>query len=172
MEYKYVGTIVATRGYSGEMKVSDLQFGLIDIKDNTKVRIGYSLNFSREFTLKKWRQTHKSAKVELSGIKSDKDANDLIESGIFVKENEILESKYKSDSAHKLIGYKVINFENDEFFGVIEDVMENPAHEIIIVNTGESLVPIPFVKEFIKMTDLSKKELQVKIIDGINSLGF
>lgn len=172
MEYKYVGTIVATRGYSGEMKVSDLQFGLIDIKENTKVRIGYSLNFSREFTLKKWRQTHKTAKLELAGIKNDKDAIDLIESGIFVKENEISESKYTSDSAHKLIGYKVINFENDELFGEIEDVMENPAHEIIVVNTGESLIPIPFVKEFVKMTDHAKKELQLKIIEGINSLGF
>lgn len=172
MEYKYVGTIVATRGYSGEMKVSDLQFGLIDIKENTKVRIGYSLNFSREFTLKKWRQTNKAAKVELAGIKSDKDADDLIESGIFVKENEILESKYAANSAHKLIGYKAINFENDEVFGEIEDVMENPAHEIILINTGESLIPIPFVKEFIKMTDHTKKEIQVKIIEGINSLGF
>lgn len=172
MEYKYVGTIVGTRGYNGEMKVSDLQLGLIDINDNTKIRIGYSLNFSREFTLKKWRQTHKSAKVELSGIKSDKDANDLIESGIFVKENEILESKYKTDSAHKLIGFKVINFENDELFGEIEDVMENPAHEIIIVNTGDALVPIPFVKEFIKMTDNIKKELHVKMIEGINALSF
>jgi len=172
MEYKYIGTIVATRGYNGEMKVSDLQFGLIDIKENTKIRIGYSLNFSREFILKKWRQTNKAAKVELAGIKSDKDAIDLIESGIFVKENEILESKYSTDSAHKLIGYKVVNFETDELFGEIVDVMENPAHEIIIVNTGEALVPIPYVKEFIKMTDVSKKELQVKIIEGINSLGF
>lgn len=172
MEYKYIGTIVATRGYSGEMKVSDLQLGLIDINENTKVRIGYSLNFSREFSLMKWRQTNKSAKVELADIKSDKEAKDLIESGIFVKENEILESKYTTNSAHKLIGYKVINFETDDVFGVIEDVMENPAHEIIIVNTGESLVPIPFVKEFIKMTDHAKKEINVKIIEGINSLGF
>lgn len=172
MEYKYIGTIVATRGYSGEMKVSDLQLGLIDIKDDTKVRIGYSLNFSREFTLKKWRQTHKSAKVELAGIKSDKDASDLIESGIFVREKDILESKYTANSAHKLIGYKVINFETDEYFGEIEDVMENPAHEIIVVNTGDSFIPIPFVKEFIKMTDHTKKEIQVKIIEGINSLGF
>ncbi|HRP02351.1 MAG TPA: ribosome maturation factor RimM [Candidatus Kapabacteria bacterium] len=171
MEYKYIGTIVATRGYSGEMKVSDLQLGLIDIKEDTKVKIGYSLNFSREFTLKKWRQTNKAAKVEIKGIKSDKDANDLIESGIFVLESDILESKYSTDSAHKLIGYNVINYETDELFGVVTDVLENPAHEILIINRNDSLIPIPFVKEYIKLTDNVKKEIDILIIDGIEELG-
>lgn len=172
MEYKYIGTIVSTRGFCGEMRVTDLQFGLISIEENTKVRIGYSLQFSREMTLKKWRQTNKSAKLELVEIKTEDSALDLLESGIFIEENNIQHKNNQSISTNQLIDYKVIDNETNNEVGYVEDYLELPANDVILVNIEDKSIPIPMVDEYIIKIDDRNKKIKINFINGITSLNF
>ncbi len=61
-----------------------------------------------------------------------------------------------------LIGMKVVTTEGEEL-GVVDNVVEYPAHEVIEV--GE--IMIPAVKEFIKDVDLEKEVITVQLIEGM-----
>ncbi len=170
MEYKYIGTITGTRGYSGEMRVSDLQFSMIEIKENSKIRIGYSLNFSKEVNLKKWRQTRKSAKIEIKGINDNKQAADLIESGVFIKDDDIKIKTLIGNDVHYLMGYTAIDNISKEKIGEIVDILELPANDVIVIDIGTKNIPVPYVEEFIKSTDEVNKIIFVELVDGLSNL--
>lgn len=61
-----------------------------------------------------------------------------------------------------LIGLSVFTDEG-EALGEIEDVLENPAHEILVV--GEIMIPL--VDEFVTDIDLDEERVTVKLIPGM-----
>jgi len=170
MEYKYIGTIVGTRGFKGELRVSDLQTEIINIEPDTIVRIGYSLKFSKEFKLLSWKQTNKSAKLILVGINNEQDGKELIENGIFINSNDIKINRTKSYINDKYISYLAVNYESSEPIGEVIDYLDLPANDLLIIKNNGKEIPIPFVKEFIKKVDNKNKIIKIKLIEGITSL--
>ena len=63
-----------------------------------------------------------------------------------------------------LIGFDVII--NDKLVGVINDVLDTPANEVLVLDTG---VMIPYVNAFIKNIDMEKRHVIVNDVKGLIS---
>lgn len=61
-----------------------------------------------------------------------------------------------------LIGLKVVTVEGEEI-GVVDDIEDYPAHEVVVV--GE--IRIPLIDEFIKDIDLDNEIMTVRLIYGM-----
>jgi 16S rRNA processing protein RimM len=171
MAKRYIGTILGTRGYQGEMRVGELDVDLININEGSKVNIGYSETFSRPFILTKWRQTKHSAKLELKGIDTEKKAFELIESGLFVDE-EIIE-KANDSPAFKggFVGFEVFELSNNDKIGVIIEEWDLPANNVWLVETvSGSKIPIPVIDQVVKKIIKTKKKVLIEMIDGLEDL--
>ena len=169
MGYNYIGTITNVRGYEGEMRITDLQVDLISINVGTTVKVGYSLNFSRDFTLTKWRQTRKSAKIEIKGVKSDKAALEFLEHGIFVDEKDI-SYKNQGKNNHEWINFDIYDINTGALLGKIVEIWKLPANDVFLMDTGEAIIPVPIIKDVVKKINYKLKLLRIEMIDGLTEI--
>ena len=63
-----------------------------------------------------------------------------------------------------LIGLDVFNIDTDEFLGKIKDILKNGAADIYELENGRMF---PAAPDFIKSVDLQKKEMKIKVLEGI-----
>lgn len=98
--------------------------------------------------------------VKLSGIDTMSQAEAL--------QWKILEAEGEPDMdddeflIEDLIGLKVVTEEGEEL-GVVDDIEDNPAHELVVV--GE--IRIPLIDHFVKDIDLDNEVMTVKLIYGM-----
>jgi 16S rRNA processing protein RimM len=72
---------------------------------------------------------------------------------------EMDEDEYLTED---LLGLDVYT-EEGELLGVVEEVLMNPAHDVIVVGD----IMIPGVKEFVKMIDFDENRITVHLIPGM-----
>ncbi len=164
MEKIRVGNIVNTFGIRGELKIRSLtdfpeqryapKSRLIIEKDGRDV----------EVTVKKSR-FHKNHWLLLF---EDMEDINLVEQfkdcDLFVARKErhdLTDGYYTSD----LLGMKVIS--EEKVLGVVSDVDSYPMHNVLRVKREEGEFLVPFVDAFIKKVDLEKKEITIKVIEGL-----
>jgi 16S rRNA processing protein RimM len=169
-EYILSGVITKTKGYKGELYILNVPTAIENIKENVTVKIGYSLNFSKDYTLTSFKRYQKGATVRLTEINSDKEGKPLKEKGIFVDVNDInkKENKYID---HELIDCMVIDNKTNQEYGKIIDVMEMPANDVWLMDYNNLEIPIPVIEDVIKKVDIDKKQIFVELIDGLLELG-
>ena len=159
MEYLYIGKLVNTHGIKGEVRIiSKFRHKSKVFSKGFKLYIGKD---KKEYEVETYR-VHKN--FDMIVFKDNHDIN-LIEhlkgSFVYVNKEDIKEDDGEV-LAVNLISYDV--FCNDKKIGIIEDVIDNGATEILVLNNGKM---IPYVKEFIK--DINKEQKKV-IINNIKGL--
>ncbi len=159
MDFLYVGKLVNTHGIKGEVRLlSNFRHkDKIFIKD-FKLYIGKD---KKEYIVESYRK-HKN--FDMLVFKGIYDIN-LIEhlKGSFVyinKEDLVLEKN--TFLAIDLIGFNVII--NDKIIGVIEEILDTPANEVLIL---DNKVMIPYVKDFINSIDIKNKNVIVNDVKGL-----
>ncbi len=65
-----------------------------------------------------------------------------------------------------IIGFHVWS-ENQQYLGPVRDILTMPAQNIIVVETGEKEILIPYVDAHIVLFDEKKKHLIVKDVEGL-----
>lgn len=159
MEYLYIGKLVNTHGIKGEVRI------LSNFRHKDKVfikdMIFYVGKDKKEYKVETYRK-HKS--FDMVVFKDNYDIN-LIEhlKGSFVyinKEDLVLEKN--TFLAIDLIGFNVII--NDKIIGVIEEILDTPANEVLIL---DNKVMIPYVKDFINSIDIKNKNVIVNDVKGL-----
>ena len=68
----------------------------------------------------------------------------------------------------QLIGLKVIN-EDLGFLGNITEILQTGANDVYVIHNNDSELLIPAIKSVVLSVDLPKKEMLVKIPDGLDS---
>lgn len=167
MEKIYIGTIVGKRGYKGEMNVSDLLKNEISVNPGTPVKVGYSLNFSNDYIIEKWKQTGTRAVVKLKEFRDDKSTMRLMEKGLFVDEDKISEKSKEFTPPEKFYDYDVFDIESGDKIGTVADYWELPANDAFLIETESGDVPVPFVDEVVKDVNHEEKSIKIKIIPGL-----
>lgn len=82
-----------------------------------------------------------------------------------------IESRYLNDlqpaieTDDSVIGYTIRYMDAD--FGVVLDIMDNPAHPILEVKVDAGTILIPMVDEYIKQTDHDQHVLVCKNLDQL-----
>ena len=157
MDYLYLGKIVNTHGIKGEIRIlSDFKYKEQVFKKGNNIYIGRD---KIKEVLNSYRVHKNYDMVTLEGIN---DINDVLKykgMNVYIDRNEY---KFEGIIYEDLIGMKVLS--DSKEIGVIEEVLNSSAHPIIKLDNG---VMIPFIDEFILNVDLDKKEVKVKLIDGL-----
>jgi 16S rRNA processing protein RimM len=152
-----IGRIVGAFGLRGEVKVEPLT----DFWERFHKGSRLLLN-GNWVTVQSYREHKGRPLITLSGV-PDATAAEKLQweylEGVALERSELDEDEFFTED---LIGLKVVSTEGLEL-GVVEDVMESPAHDILVV--GDSLIPA--VKEFVTDVDLDNGVLTIKTIPGL-----
>lgn len=161
MEYLYIGKLVNTHGIKGEVRL------LSNFRHKDKVFVKdfkfYVGKEKKEYVVETYRR-HKNFDMVL--FKDNYDIN-LIEhlkgSLVYVNKDDLKLDKNTFLSID-LIGFNVII--NDKLIGVINDVLDTPANEVLVLDNG---IMIPYVKAFINKVNAEKKQVIVNDVKGLIS---
>lgn len=160
MEKVYIGKIVSTHGIKSEVKIlSDFQF-----KDKV-FKVGNSLIIDDEnYTIRSYRVHKGYDMVTLNNYDNINDILFLLKKKVyFDKDNLKLNSMEVLDS--DLLSYKVLT--DDGKCGIIKEIFLGGVNNKIIRVMFEKEVLIPFNSPMILKIDKEKKEVIVKLIEGI-----
>jgi 16S rRNA processing protein RimM len=152
-----VGKIVGAFGLKGEVKVEPLTDFLERMHKGARLRLKGEWIAVEGFRMQKGRPL-----LKLEGIDNATDAQALqwqILESTSTERPDLEEDEFFTAD---LIGMKVVTIEGAEI-GVVDDVLELPAHDVLQV--GE--IMIPAIKEFVKDVDLDEEVLTVQLIPGM-----
>lgn len=165
MDYIYFGTIIGVKGLDGTLKVE--QDETLHLIPGAKVKIGYSLKFSKEFTVVEFKETSsKYSHLKLLETNNIEKAKELIEKGIFAKESDISQDR-SNDDFESTMNYKVVDINTGKFIGEAIDVIPNPGNNLLVVSSENGEFYIPFVDAFVKKIEHFSKTIYVEQVDGL-----
>jgi 16S rRNA processing protein RimM len=171
MENKFVGTIVQVKSQTGSLSVEFSGEQIEHLPENTIVKIGYSHNFTRDYSVESWKGTKKGAIIKLRGIDNHESAAKLLEQGVFINEDtlrQILADYMESVSG--VVSYEAIDANTRITIGTVKLIYDTPAHEVYVIKTPNGDLPIPAVDVFINKIDKKNKIIFINMIDGIEDL--
>ncbi|MDK2946656.1 ribosome maturation factor RimM [Geotoga petraea] len=159
-----IGRIINNHGLDGLVKfmpftnIGEMVFGLDEItlynpenKEFFMSRVEEVKPLNRFFVLK------------LSGLKSIEDAKKMMGFQIYVPYEDLPELGEDEYYMFQLMNSKVY-YEDGEYIGVVEDVMETGSNDVIQIK-GEEEVLIPLIKDYIVNLDLDNKKIVTKRIE-------
>lgn len=164
-ELQYIGTISGTKGFKGEMELKDIPEGINKLASNSRIFIGFSPAFTNEFILNSFQKKSKSGKISAEEIRSDKDAKEFLERGVFVERKNIL-LENKSQLTDDIVGLEVYD-EKQSFVGVVKEVWYLPGNDVFYTKTAEGFLPIPVINDVVQEINLKLGRINVNMIDGL-----
>ncbi|MBM2813819.1 MAG: rimM [Ignavibacteria bacterium] len=172
MELIYLGIISNSYSLNPKLFITDIPAGMPVIKPDTKVNIGYSKQFSKEFTIASWDISSGKIIAELKEINTPEQAAALKNSAVFIKEDNIIEV-LADNNYHKvgeLENCQVFDYETGDVIGKVVDVWLLPANDVWVVETTNGKLPVPAIEEVIKKVDINSKRIEILLIPGLLDL--
>lgn len=163
-EYIEAGKIINTHGVSGEMKLEVWLDSPAYLKTFKRIFAGEQL---KEYKVLSARTQKGFVLIKLEGIEDMNAAMAMKDTVISVARKDAALRK-GSYFLCDIIG-AAVRTEDGEMIGVLEEIMENPAHPIFIVRGSEEHL-IPAVPEFVISVDLESNDgpvVTVRLIEGM-----
>ena len=160
-----MGRLLKPRGLKGELRAAIFN------------ELGSALKVGTEIWLKK-EEEYFSRKIEtikmagekscirLSGCNTLEDAAKVQGSCFFLQRDKFDSIGENEHYLVDMIGSQVLD-ENQKLLGSVTDVLTMPAQNIIVVETGENEILIPYVDAHIVLFEKQKKNLIVKDVAGL-----
>ena len=152
------------------MYIGNIPEGHAKPSDGSKVKIGFSEQFSKDYTVNKWKPTKSGAIASFKGIISDARAAALLEKGVFIDETALSDDGNEKYFVDNLVGCMVYEFESGILVGEITDVWLMPANDVWLVETKEGMLPVPVIDEVIKNVNIEERKVEIVLIDGLLDL--
>ena len=105
-------------------------------------------------------------KIKLKGVNSRLEADEFANRKIYLKRNLLPRLSEGEYYFFDLLDSKVYD-QNDNFIGLVIDLMHLPNNNLMVVKNGKDEVLIPLNKFFLKFFDINKKTIKVDLIDGM-----
>lgn len=154
MDKIFIGHISSTHGIKGELKVrSNFKYKSEVFVENMNVYID-----DESLTILSSRPHQEYILVLFNGYNNINDVLKFKGKDIYIDRSLINKNYILSE---ELIGFEVIY--KDKILGKIDEIITNKAHEILVVNN----IMIPYVEEFIKKIDFSKRQIYIVEIEGL-----
>lgn len=164
----YIGTILQIKGFNGEMVIGDLLSGLPQLKPQTKVNIGFSDQFAREYTIVKWIPTNRNVLMKLKEINSDKEAKELKEQGIFIDDTILKTLDTEYISSDELIGFKIYDVDTGAYIGQVSEIWETPINKLwLVLDEQGTEIIIPVIEQFVKEIDYANRIARIFVMEGL-----
>ena len=153
------GKIINTHGIKGEVKAEVYLDSVAFLKSCGRIVLD-----GRVFKIVSAKDFKNYAYIKLEGI-------DDIDTAVTLKEKEFYvnrkDAKLKKGQIflQDIIGLDAVD-ENGNEIGTVSDVMENPAHPVLIVK-GETEHLVPAIPEFIMSTNLEDNRIVLRMLEGM-----
>ncbi len=166
-----MGKCLKSHGIRGEIKVLPETDEPAHFEGLERVYVGVSEASAEPYEVDQVRYQHTSrgllVLLKLRGVSNRTVADTLRGSWIFAEESALPPLEEGEYFLHDLIGMEA-ELETGEPLGTVEEIMELPAHEVLVIRRqegGEVLVPL--VPEFVTNVDLKKGRIRIQPIEGL-----
>lgn len=160
MQEVYIGEIVNTHGIKGELRIiSDFKYKDLVFVPNFTLYVGKR---REKLTITSYRKHKNYDMVTFAGIDDINDAIAYKGDSVYIDRSDIEFPGYLSQD---LVGLEV--YSNNKLVGIVESIINNTAHEIIVINKNNNRNMIPFIDEFINKVDIDNKRIDINEIEGL-----
>lgn len=160
MEYIYIGDVVNTHGIKGEIRIkSNFKYKDAVFKKGMKLYIG---RFKDEQVVDNYRVHKDFDMITFVGIDNINDVLGYKGEEVYVNRTDLDIDGYVHED---IIGLNVIY--KGKKIGKVEYIMENKAHEILVIGREEENVLVPYVEDLIEKIDLETKEIHITEVEGL-----
>ena len=160
-----MGRLLKPRGLKGELRI------VIFNEHGSALKVGTEIWLKEDKNYLSWKiETIKMAGekscIRLSGCNTLEDAAKVQGAGFFLPRDEFEPIGENEHYLVDMIGSQVID-EYQKPIGTVSDVLVMPAQNIIVVETEENEILIPYVDAHIVLFEKQKKNLIVKDMAGL-----
>lgn len=160
MNYILIGEIVNTHGLKGELRIlSDFKFKQEVFKEDQTIYLGKR---KQEMVIKSYRPHKAYDMITFKGIDSIDSAIIFKTDQVFINRDDLKIDGYVNED---IVGLQVYN--DDTLIGVVDSIMKSPKDDILVIKSKSKKHLIPFIDEFVIKVDLNKKEIRIKVIEGL-----
>ena len=163
-----VGKIIKSHGIKGELKVSIYNKNSETLVNGLIVWFNFDNKF-KNYQIKYVRGLIKNTIVKLNQIENIDQIGFLISKEVFVSRNDFPAVSGNNYYLSDLIGMKILD-KNERSLGIVIDVLNLPAHDVILIEYKGKEVMIPNVDDFIKLFDFKNNIIRVKNIKTLFEL--
>lgn len=156
------GYVQKSRGLKGELLVALRSTDITIEKGIRVVWLGDDPNQANPWRVEYLRPHGAVAFLKLKDVKSREEADFLKGISVFIATRDIV-----NNASVKLLGYSVISENDHHLVGEIIDLDSTELQQRLIIKSGDKIVEIPVVAEFIKAIDHEKRTVSVFLIDGL-----
>jgi 16S rRNA processing protein RimM len=159
-EYIQIGKILSCFGLKGLLKVQSSGDILPSLKQNSTI---YLTPLHKKFTLSTLKKHQTLFLIELKGVESIDEAEKLIGLEIFIHKDEADQFLEKDEIFFfQLLGlHPKVKGEILKDFSV-QEVMDNPAHPILIFKNLDSEILVPYIEKYIGEINPKETSIEVK----------
>lgn len=167
MELIEYGKIIKIHGIKGEIRVFPYSsdFHNFDYLARLFIR-GFNGKETKEFTVESKRIHKRSIVVKLKDIDTPEMAGQLVGRPVFLDKDSLGTTDEDEYYWFDLIGLSVVTTEGVTA-GTVEHLMETPAHDILIVKSGDNEYLVPVNDRFIKKIDIENSEIIIYPVQGL-----
>lgn len=160
-----IGVIVATHGLKGAVKVRPIHEAAEQLfTEGTEMCLALPSGRKQKLTVQSCYAKGSVWIVKFAEVEHIDDAEKTV--GLYLTVHKGWKPKLEEGEflLSELLGMKVVT-EDGEVVGEVLDVMESPAHDLIVTERGL----IPMRKEFVKKVDKKKRQIIVNLPEGLLS---
>ena len=169
MNYIETGEIVSVHGIKGEVKVYPWADYPEFLEEFDRFYIKVNKMHYKAFDAEEVRCHKNMVLIKFEGIDTVEQARELIGKVINLDRDEI-ELEEGTYFIEDLIGCAVIDDETDKTVGVVKAVDNFGASDVYTIESADGKeYMFPAVDEFLVNTDIDKKEIRIKVIEGMFS---
>ena len=165
MPFKIIGYIGRPYGLEGKFFLSKPVFDAQALRSLKYVYVGKEDEPEDVLALCSVEEKGKRICLSLASITSREDLERFIHSALFVREEQANKLS-ETEQATSLIAYRVV--QDGEVLGEVTDWLSKPVQDILTFKTmSGSEVMVPFVGEFIISVDKNKRQVHVRLLEGM-----
>ena len=161
-----LGKIVKPHGILGEVKISLFNSKSETLRVGQSVWIGLDEKDYESYVIEKLNLQFEKSRLKFKNINDRNRAESLRNYTLSVCRDEFPETVDEEFYLIDLIGFNVVD-QAGKKVGVVSDIMENPANDILMISDGDKEHLIPLVDDFVTLFDFEKKQVTVNLINGL-----
>jgi len=108
-----------------------------------------------------------TAHLKLEDVDTEEQASMLIGSNVLLPLSALPKLTGNKFYFHEVIGWYVINHENEMKVGIITDILDNGPNQLFKCDASNQLVLIPIVDEWIVNVDRENQEIRMILPEGL-----
>lgn len=166
MKYLNIGVIANTHGIKGELKIKPLTDSIEERFVKGKEVLVRFQNKDVMMKIKTMRENKGLLYILFEGFTNINEVEQYKGSYIVIATEDVHELEEDETYHFQLIGCKVVTTEG-ETLGMISEVIETGANDIIRIKTNEQDRLIPFVKNFVIDVNIKDRLVVVNLIEGL-----